>query len=75
MSKEKKELTVILEHKGKIYASDVMSLTISELRDTLKIVEMAVDGKLSHFKITYNNREVYFPKDVLSESIITTVTE
>ena len=70
-----KKVTIELEYNDKLYKLDTIEATNDiEYNDIRKMIELAASGKLDHLTFTCKKKEIFFPQDVLSESVITMIT-
>ena len=62
-------------HLNEVYTSSIEEFTEDELKELQKTLYGAVCGYIDGFFIQMEDREVYFPKSILLDSVITLIYE
>ena len=68
-----KKVAINIEFNGKNVTSNYSEFTDEEIKTLQQFCETAVSGKISYLKIESENKEYYFPKQIIEQSVISLV--
>lgn len=68
-----KKVAINIEFNGKNVTSNYSEFTDYDIKILQQICENAASGKLSYLKVESENKEYYFPKQIIEQSVISLV--
>lgn len=68
-----KKVAINISYDDRSYTSDYKQLTDNELSELHNLCEKAIEGKLTYMQIYSENKEYFFPKNILERSVISLV--
>ena len=67
------KIQIVLEYKDKTYESDIDELTDDEYNSLTGLIEQFSQGKGGYFRFDSGDKQHYFNKQILKQSIITII--
>ena len=71
--KNMKKIAVNVEFKNKNYISDYTEYNEKDEESVKDLIKSGVQGNLKHLAFRFQNKEYYFPKEIITQSIISLV--
>jgi len=70
---KRKKVAINIEYNGKNVISDYVNFTDEEIEGLRELIGTIVEGKALYFHIKSGNKEHYFPKKIIENSVISLI--